>query len=76
MRYVAAISAVAFAVLSGQALAQTQGYPVGGLGDAQAQDEPTSQGFNNGYNPPVGMYPAPRVEGRSAVTRTPRRDRD
>jgi hypothetical protein len=126
MKYVAAISAVAFAMVSGQAFAQTQnyptgglgdawaqdqpssigitngydpstgtymiphsggrttaplpryqaqgrGYPVGGLGDAQAQDEPTSEGFNNGYNPRVGAYPAPRTEGRSAARHAPRR---
>jgi hypothetical protein len=51
--------------------AQARGYPVGGLGDAQAQDEPSSEGFNNGYNPPVGVYP-PRAEGRSATTRSQR----
>jgi hypothetical protein len=56
--------------------AQGRGYPVGGLGDAQAQDEPTSEGFNNGYNPPVGMYPAPRAEGRSAARRAQRRYQD
>ena len=54
MKYLAAISAVAFTLLAGQALAQNQGSPVSGLGDAKAQDQPSSIGINNGYNPPVG----------------------
>ena len=75
MKYVAAISAVALAVLSGQALAQNEGHPVGGLGDARAQDLPSSVGINNGYEPRT-ITPAPvnpGLEGRSATPRNPRR---
>jgi hypothetical protein len=79
MKYIAAISAVAFALLAGPALAQNEGSPVSGLGDAKAQDEPSSVGINNGYNPPVGAYPAPIApgrEGRSGTSRSERRYRD
>ena len=79
MKYLAAISAAAFTVLTGQALAQNQGSPVSGLGDAKAQDQPSSIGINNGYNPPVGAYPAPiapGLEGRSGASRSERRYRD
>ena len=79
MKYFAAISAIAFTLLAGQALAQNQGNPVSGLGDAKAQDEPSSVGINNGYNPPLGAYPttiAPGREGRSGSSRSERRYRD
>jgi hypothetical protein len=79
MKYLAAISAAAFTLLAGQALAQNQGSPVSGLGDAKAQDQPSSIGINNGYNPPVGAYPAPiapGLEGRSGTSRSERRYRD
>jgi hypothetical protein len=79
MKYLAAISALAFTMLAGQALAQNQGNPVSGLGDAKAQDEPSSVGINNGYNPPIGAYPgvvAPGREGRSGSSRSERRYRD
>jgi hypothetical protein len=79
MKYMAAISAVAFTMLAGQALAQNEGNPVSGLGDAKAQDEPSSVGINNGYNPPIGAYPAPiapGLEGRSGTSRSERRYRD
>jgi hypothetical protein len=49
------------------------------LGDARAQDQPSSIGINNGYNPPVGAYPAPiapGLEGRSGTSRSERRYRD
>jgi hypothetical protein len=75
MKYVAMISAAAFAVLSGQALAQNEGSPVGGLGDARAQDLPSSVGINNGYDTRT-IAPAPvnpGLEGRSTTTRNPRR---
>jgi hypothetical protein len=75
MKYIAAIFAVAFAVLSGQALAQNEGSPVSGLGDARAQDLPSSVGINNGYEPrtaaPVPVNPG--LEGRSTTTRNPHR---
>jgi hypothetical protein len=79
MKYFAAISAIAFTLLAGQALAQNQGSPVSGLGDAKAQDQPSSIGINNGYNPPAGAYPAPiapALEGRSGTSRSERRYRD
>ena len=75
MKYIAAVSAVTFALLAGQALAQNQGSPVGGLGDARAQDLPSSVGINNGYEPRT-VAPAPLnpgLEGRSTTTRNPRR---
>jgi hypothetical protein len=71
----AAISAVALAMVAGLALAQNQGSPVGGLGDARAQDLPSSVGINNGYDPRM-VAPAPvnpGLEGRSTTTRNPRR---
>jgi hypothetical protein len=71
MKYIGFISAVAFAMLAGQALAQNQGNPVGGLGDARAQDQPSSVGINNGYDTRA-IAPAP-LEGRSTTTRNPRR---
>ena len=78
MKYFAAISAVAFAVLAGPALAQNQGNPVSGLGDAKAQDQPSSVGINNGYDTrsvsPVPLNPD--LEGRSTSTRNPRRYRE
>jgi hypothetical protein len=79
MKFFAAISAIAFTLFAGQALAQNEGSPVSGLGDAKAQDEPSSVGINNGYNPPVGAYPAPitpGLEGRSGTSRSERRYRE
>ena len=78
MKYIAVISAVAFATLAGQAFAQNQGNPVGGLGDARAQDQPSSVGINNGYDTRT-IAPAPinpGLEGRSTTTRNPRRYQD
>jgi len=75
MKYVAVISAVALATLAGSALAQNQGNPVSGLGDARAQDQPSSVGINNGYDTRA-VAPAPinpGFEGRSTTTRNPRR---
>ena len=75
MRSIAIISAVALSMLAGQALAQNQGSPVGGLGDARAQDQPSSVGINNGYDPRI-VAPAPvapGLEGRSTAPRNPRR---
>jgi hypothetical protein len=75
MKYIGVVSAVAFATLAGQALAQNQGNPVGGLGDARAQDQPSSVGINNGYDTRT-VAPAPinpGLEGRSTSTRNPRR---
>ena len=75
MKYLAVASAVAFTLLAGSALAQNQGSPVGGLGDARAQDLPSSVGINNGYEPrTVAPTPVnPGLEGRSTTTRNPRR---
>jgi hypothetical protein len=64
MTYVAAISAAALAMLSTQALAQTQNYPVGGFGDAWAQDQPSSIGIDNGYDPSTETYIIPHSAGR------------
>jgi hypothetical protein len=45
------------AVLSaGQAYAQMEGIGSGGLGDARAQNQPTSIGINNGYRGPGYGY--------------------
>jgi len=79
MKYFAAISAVAFTMLAGQALAQNQGNPVSGLGDAKAQDEPSSVAINDGYNPPTSAHAGVVVhgsEGRSGASRCERRYRD
>jgi hypothetical protein len=71
MRYLAAISAVALATLSSQAFAQMQGYPAGGLGDAWAQDQPSSIGINNGYDPSTETYMVPHSEGRRTTAMPP-----
>jgi hypothetical protein len=78
MKYIAAISAIAFAALSGQALAQNEGNPVSGLGDARAQDLPSSVGINNSYEPSTGasVPTNPGREGRSAAPRSERRYRE
>jgi spermidine/putrescine-binding protein len=73
MTYVAAISAAALAMLSTQALAQTQNYPVGGLGDAWAQDQPSSIGINNNYDPSTETYIIPHSGGRRRTTAMPSR---
>jgi hypothetical protein len=58
-----------FGVLSiGQASAQMEGIGNGGLGDARAQNQPTSVGINNGYGAPGYGYAAPApgyVTGRT-----------
>jgi hypothetical protein len=71
MRYLAAISAVALATLSSQAFAQMQGYPAGGLGDAWAQDQPSSIGINNGYDPSTETYMIPHSGGRRTTAIPP-----
>jgi hypothetical protein len=71
MRYIAAISAVAFAMLSSQAFAQMQGYPAGGLGDAWAQDQPSSIGINNGYESSTETYMIPHSGGRRTTAMPP-----
>jgi hypothetical protein len=76
MKSIAIISAAALALLASQALAQNQGSPVSGLGDARAQDQPSSVGINNGYDPRTAVSPAPAIagaEGRSSTTRNQRR---
>jgi hypothetical protein len=62
----------------GQASAQMEGIGSGGLGDARAQNQPTSVGINNGYRGPAygyGYAPASgyvagptAYRGRSAYT--------
>ena len=49
----------------GQACAQMDGIGNGGLGDARAQNQPTSVGINNGYGGPGYGY-APRGYGDAA----------
>lgn len=64
MKRFALCGAVAlFAALStGQACAQMEGIGNGGLGDAKAQNQPTSVGINNSYGGPAyGYAPAPRA---------------
>jgi hypothetical protein len=43
----------------GQASAQMEGIGNGGLGDAKAQNQPTSVGINNGYGGPGYGYAPP-----------------
>jgi hypothetical protein len=64
MKRFALCGAVAlFAALStGQACAQMEGIGNGGLGDARAQNQPTSVGINNSYGGPnYGYAPVPRA---------------
>jgi hypothetical protein len=72
MRNLAAILAAALATVSTQAFAQTQNYPVGGLGDAWAQDQPSSIGINNGYDPSTETYIIPHSGGRRTTAMPPR----
>jgi hypothetical protein len=72
MIYIAAISAVALSMLSTQAFAQRQGYPAGGLGDAWAQDQPSSIGIDNGYDPSTQTYIIPHSGGRRTTAMPPR----
>lgn len=71
----AAIFGLFAALSAGQASAQMEGIGNGGLGDARAQNQPTSVGINNGYGgpgygyarPPVGYVTGPTsYRGRSA----------
>jgi hypothetical protein len=71
MTYLAAISAVALAMLSSEALAQTRNYPVGGFGDAWAQDQPSSIGIDNGYDPSTETYIIPHSGGRRTTAMPP-----
>ena len=72
MKYLAAISAAALAMLSSEAFAQPRNYPVGGLGDAWAQDQPSSIGINNGYDPSTETYVIPHSGGRRTMAMPPR----
>jgi hypothetical protein len=56
----AAILGLFAALSAGQASAQMEGIGNGGLGDARAQNQPTSVGINNGYGGPGYGYAAPR----------------
>jgi hypothetical protein len=78
MSKVALFFAVPFGVLA--AFAQPKSYAVGGFGDAWFQNQPSSLGITNGYDPQAQTYtipgnPAytvpvnPRFQGRSATPR-------
>ena len=58
----------------GQASAQMEGIGNGGLGDARAQNQPTSVGINNGYGGPGYGY-APGQRGAYVAGPTPYRGR-
>jgi hypothetical protein len=72
MRYVISTLTAALAVVPPSAFSQPQNYPAGGLGDAWVQDQPTSIGINNGYDPSTGTYTVPHSEGRSTTAMPPR----
>jgi hypothetical protein len=72
MKYILTISAVALAMFSTEAFAQMQGYPAGGLGDAWAQDQPSSIGIDNGYDPSTQTYIIPHSGGRRTTAMPPR----
>ncbi|MBV9393773.1 MAG: hypothetical protein JOZ84_05110 [Methylobacteriaceae bacterium] len=57
----AAILGLFAALSAGQASAQMEGIGNGGLGDARAQNQPTSVGINNGYGAPAYGYGRPRM---------------
>ena len=78
MSKVALFSAAALTVLTTQAFAEAKLYPVGGLGDAWMQNQPSSIGITNGYdpqaqtylipgNPPYRVPASPRFQGRAAM---------
>jgi hypothetical protein len=48
-----------------------QGYPAGGLGDAWAQDQPSSIGINNGYDSSTETYMVPHSGGRRTTAMPP-----
>ena len=72
----AAAFGLAAALSAGQAYAQMEGIGNGGLGDARAQNLPTTSGIRNSYGPQpyapgyapggYGYGPAPVARGRSA----------
>jgi hypothetical protein len=64
MRKLALSAALAAGVLTGPAFAQQpqdqqKGYPAGGLGDAWFQNQPSTAGINNGYDPQAQTYTVP-----------------
>jgi hypothetical protein len=59
----------------GPASAQMEGIGNGGLGDARAQNQPTSVGINNGYGGPGYGYAAPAPGAGYVTPRTPYRGR-
>ena len=59
MKTLVLTAAVAFTALSTQAFAEPRGYPVGGLGDAWMQNQPSSVGIDNGYDPETQTYLVP-----------------
>jgi hypothetical protein len=77
----AGILATIVGIVAGSACAEPQPHPVGGLGDAWFQDQPSSVGITNGYdpltqtylipgNPPYRIPANPQLQDRAA---TPRR---
>lgn len=80
MSKVLLLAGIAFGVLAGPTLAEPQGYPIGGTGDAWFQNQPSSIGISNGYdaqaqtyvipgNPPYTVPANPLLRGRSATPR-------
>ena len=71
----AAILGLFAALSTGQAFAQMEGIGNGGLGDARAQNQPTSVGINNSYGGPGYGYAAPVPRGGYVTGHTPYRGR-
>lgn len=64
MRKLAFFAAIAIGVVAAPAFAQQpqeqqKGYPAGGLGDAWFQNQPSTQGINNGYDAQAQTYTVP-----------------
>ena len=55
----AGILANALGIPTDTAFAEPQPHPVGGLGDAWFQDQPSSIGITNGYDPQAQTYLIP-----------------
>jgi hypothetical protein len=65
----AALLGLLAVLCAGPALAQMDGIGSGGLGDAKAQNEPSSVGINNGIRAqaPAGGYSSPGLGAGEAV---------
>ncbi|MBV8848933.1 MAG: hypothetical protein JOZ16_05050 [Methylobacteriaceae bacterium] len=59
------------AMFAGPVCAQMEGIGNGGLGDAKAQNQPTSVGINNGYGVPGYGYAPPAPVAGYVTGRTP-----